>query len=863
MQGSFSTHSETRKALRLVGIMSPVDEGEPIASDGTVVRGDGAAGRRVRPRFGCPPSSSGSAFPGTSPAVPLPSTRLRFSTTSPMDQEAAPAPRFFAGAGRGVPSAASGRQQRGSARNLPSAAAAAALEGGVHPGTGVVTGGRFMDILRGVMRFVVGEPDDVGEEAEAEEGGPEKLMNAIKHIFDIMHQFQSPDVVGKWITEWEKGGATQEVVDALENVFNDLDKELNIHTFQCCIYLHIAVTEALLSSLEKGTGHHDSISGYIAANDIKTNILDAEVSESFKALIGSMKKYMPHPVGGEGVDGGGGGAGGADGGRQGTLYHFNPYPGMEDSQIVLNILSQTVLLHSKEMEEIIQKREERLILEGTDAETAALDKGLLDVLKQFNILMHLLSGLAEFILSDPVGSTGEGTAMGAGAAGEGGSLVEMTARPGWYKGAVDRLVSRLKMDEERAEKSWSMYSSRAWQLPGVAFVPIGRYFFSSAVLVHLLQWKPLLSMADDKLWELMNNLHSNGSADLSMWALGMHASGRHKQMEELVKAARKMQEMATKVDTLGIARLPEKEDYFILGRFAKYTLSGINSMIGDWSESDDVHLPYTHTPSLPDWLDDLWDMFPLSKTPQSLSRIYMPEYLSLHPDMVPSFINWRQGGGGLSASSSVAAVLAAVSPDSMKTAFKTTIAKLITPSSADVYHYIDQCAEADKDCHVYSEALKLDHYYAQMVKGSISNSYMSKEIVWAPLDVGDASNGLSEKLDRVIPDIASRILYNINPKAIRQRDAFGRSVPGEVGMGGGGMFQEDPLRGSSVLTMVQKMKDMRDAIVDVWVESKAYRVSDEVGFTSDTRCLWCVYSAGHIFLGTIYPKHCMRTRSRL
>lgn len=135
--------------------------------------------------------------------------------------------------------------------------------------------------------------------------------------------------------------------------------------------------------------------------------------------------------------------------------------------------------------------------------------------------------------------------------------------------------------------------------------------------------------------------------------------------------------------------------------------------------------------------------------------------------------------------------------------------------------YIDECCSNEARVILEAESMRLDLYYAQMVKGAIANSSINRGVVWTSSELVDVTDDVSSKLDDILPKVAMQILESIRPKEFYSREFI------DYGSGSGG-GNKRMVSGRDVLGVVQRLKDMKVAITDVWSQSRRFRVSDEV-----------------------------------
>lgn len=117
----------------------------------------------------------------------------------------------------------------------------------------------------------------------------------------------------------------------------------------------------------------------------------------------------------------------------------------------------------------------------------------------------------------------------------------------------------------------------------------------------------------------------------------------------------------------------------------------------------------------------------------------------------------------------------------------------------------------DEDVYqTYRRAQHLDHYYAGMVKGACIRVSMNK--VWCAVDA-DAPGALN---DEKFLSIVWNIVRKLQPEwALSMRMSALQGLSTRTS-------------GQQALAVVQQMRDVRDAMVDIWKESSKFAVSNEV-----------------------------------
>lgn len=92
----------------------------------------------------------------------------------------------------------------------------------------------------------------------------------------------------------------------------------------------------------------------------------------------------------------------------------------------------------------------------------------------------------------------------------------------------------------------------------------------------------------------------------------------------------------------------------------------------------------------------------------------------------------------------------------------------LRPCAQRLLGFIDECCGNEEAVRLEAEAMRLDLYYAQMVKGAIANSSVNRGVVWTSSELMDVSDDVSSKLDDILPKV--RASYICVCVCVRQRD---------------------------------------------------------------------------------------------
>lgn len=162
-----------------------------------------------------------------------------------------------------------------------------------------------------------------------------------------------------------------------------------------------------------------------------------------------------------------------------------------------------------------------------------------------------------------------------------------------------------------------------------------------------------------------------------------------------------------------------------------------------------------------------------------------------------------------------------------KDQYKAIIQNILRPHDDDSGEFLLKIASEDASMHNEREAQQLDHYYAQLVKGSMVNVPMT--VVWVPSDemqnsaMDDANfNKMMWKSLLGLVDTWRSKGWQAPPRHNRNWFEWAEQPPAKP------QNRVNATVESEEVNFVKWVKELKRAMGDVWTETRQYRVSSEV-----------------------------------
>mmetsp|Transcript_66441 Transcript_66441/g.163800 ORF Transcript_66441/g.163800 Transcript_66441/m.163800 type:complete len:707 (+) Transcript_66441:129-2249(+) len=299
-------------------------------------------------------------------------------------------------------------------------------------------------------------------------------------------------------------------------------------------------------------------------------------------------------------------------------------------------------------------------------------------------------------------------------------------------------------------------------------------FLSGAMALHLARWPGFFSLGDESVHKLVQLVSCNEDVDFLIHARSLQKSIDDTNENDLLEhyalaVAASYQTILVQFSALGDA---------MSGAMAKATLAQVRADAAVWwNDADGPARDAFMEMDFSAWMGGLFDLL----TPYRKAESLVGMDIAGSPKVFRDVHHFYEE------------VLDAVRIDVVR-----------------LTGYSREILGKDERYHLYRQAQSLDYYYACMVRGAAVKVGIDR--VWtsgqppAPELLGDAK----------FVDIMWKVVQKLQPEW---------ALPGNIRKLG--VYRPGDDR-RQIVSAVQHMRDVRDAMVEVWTESRTFRVSDEV-----------------------------------
>lgn len=324
---------------------------------------------------------------------------------------------------------------------------------------------------------------------------------------------------------------------------------------------------------------------------------------------------------------------------------------------------------------------------------------------------------------------------------------------------------------------------------------IGGIFLTGETIVHLVRWPQLFSISEELFFGVIESFDARLDVCVLRHMLGLITSSDSEASAHLISdyiysAGMTDKQTVTEVEEYGLTKP------YSLGRSIREALWELRTVMKEmWIREPDRDAFFNMR--FGDWVGGLWSLVsPYCKGESMVSLI--------------------NSSGKESAWIEKYRLMVYETPQ----VFFDRIFHYLRPDILHLDSYRDILERSETHYDLYRNAQQMDQYYAELVKGACPSMAITK--FWAPV----STNAPPVLDDKMFVDVIWNIIKRIQPVWMTQTSASSDFYSSRSNNNSG--LLEGGNAGREALETVRRMKEIRDAMVDIWHESRMYRVTPEV-----------------------------------